>query len=287
MFLLHLPGHLLGGLVGVQATQVAAAAGVLAVLSWLGRRVSWLVSLPPMAVYAGAPNLINLATDGSNDTAVGLVLVAAIMALAWALEQGADRRALIVAGVIGGLAIGTKQAAAPMTVVLAAFVYWRLGRHALSHYAAGGLGALLVISLPFLLDPLAYGRGLLSFIGSHQDLYGWNMWTLARGMGWPVWDVGPAGQLNVAASGLALAGAVIVRYRSLAGAVVGGLCVILVALLTARWTTYAYFAMLAPVVLLLPALAAWRMRPGEPAAHSSQPPADTQPSQQVSAPTVG
>jgi len=269
MMLIHLPGYLLDGMVGVQLTQVVAAAGTMLAFVILGARVSWLAALPALAAYAGASNLVGLAIDGSNDTAVGLALLLAALALAWAIGRGLDWPALVVAGVAAGVVLGMKQSAAPLVLVLGAYLFQRHGAAALARYAAGAGGFLLLISLPFLLDPLAYARGLLSFIGAHDDLYGWNIWTFARGMGWPVWEEGQATMLNLAASAIALGAGVLLPYRRLTGAVLAGLIVTLIVLLTARWTTYAYFAMIAPVALLLPALAAWEARrAGIPAADS-------------------
>jgi hypothetical protein len=259
--LVHLPGYVASGMIGVQATEVVLAGVTMAAFAWLGVRISWLAALPALAVYAAIPNLVVLSLDGSNDTGVGALLVLAILAVMWALERGADVRALLLAGVVGGLAVGTKQTALPIVLLLGLLLWQRHGRPAAARYAAGALGLLLVISLPFLLmDPLAYLRGLTGFLGVHDDVYGWNIWTFVRGIGWTVWEPAPAAALNLLASAFALVVAVAVRYRSLAGAVAGGLLMTLVALLTARWTTYAYFAMIAPVAVLLPLLVLWERR---------------------------
>ncbi len=44
------------------------------------------------------------------------------------------------------------------------------------------------------------------------------------------------------------------RYERFSSAIAAGVLVTLVVLLTARWTTYAYFADIAPLVLALPVL---------------------------------
>ncbi|MGH2456160.1 MAG: hypothetical protein ACRDHD_07875 [Candidatus Limnocylindria bacterium] len=256
--LLHLPGQLLGGLPGIQATQLALAGVTMASLAWLGARLGWVLGLPALALYAGAPNLVLLATDGSNDTGTGALLLLAVLALAWAIDRGADPAGIAFAGMVAAFALSTKQLALPiglaLVVYLARTAGWRpAGRYLL---AAGAL--LLLISIPFLLQgPVTYVAGLLSFLGVHDDVYGWNIWAFGQGLGIAPWEAGPAAILNVASSLGALGALVLLPLRSMAGAVLAGVVVLLVMMLTARWTTYAYFALLAPLVLALPALAAW------------------------------
>ncbi|HEX5395483.1 MAG TPA: hypothetical protein VFX74_00150, partial [Candidatus Limnocylindria bacterium] len=100
----------------------------------------------------------------------------------------------------------------------------------------------------------AYVRQLLSFAGNHLDLYGWNVWIFAQGMQWPVPDVQMAATLTLGVAIIGLLAALAVPYRRLGAAVLAGLGVTLLAFFVARWTTYAYFAMLAPVALAVPML---------------------------------
>jgi hypothetical protein len=259
--LVHLPGYVISGLAGVQFTQVVLAGVAMALFVGIGAAISWSVALPAVALYAGSANLIILATDGSNDTGTGAFLLLAIVALAWSVDRGLDDASLVLAGIIGGLAVATKQISLPLIAMPAIYVLRRHGRRPAARYLLGAAALLVLISLPFLvLGPATYVRGLLSFIGAHRDLYGWNIWTFAQGMGWTPWEEGPATVLNAALGGAALLIAVVLPYRSLAAAVLAGVGVTLVVLLTARWTTYAYFALLAPVVLALPALALWEAR---------------------------
>ena len=259
--LVHLPGFLVSGLAGVQFTEFVLAAAAMAGFVILGASVSWIAALPALAVYASAPNLVLLATDGSSDTGSGAMLLLAVLAVAWAVDRGLDDASMFLAGIAGALAVSTKQIALPIVLVLAVYLLRRYGWRPAARYAAAGAAILLLISLPFLIaGPPAYLRGLLSFIGVHQDIYGWNIWTLAQGLGLTPWEQQPATVLNAVLSAIALLVAVVLPYRSLAGAVLAGVVVTLVMLLTARWTTYAYFALLAPVVLALPALALWEAR---------------------------
>lgn len=259
--LVHLPGYLWSGLYGVQLTEVALAGAAMLLLTALGALLgSWLLALPAVALYAGLPNLVNLSVDGSNDTGTGALLLAGVVALAWVLRRGAVPWELFAAGLVAGLALASKQSALPLVVLPAAYL-WRTRRQRASvPYLAGALGLLGVLSLPFLIVGAgAYVHQLLSFAGNHVDVYGWNVWVFAQGMQWPVLDVGLASLLTVAVAAVGLLVAVALPYRRLGTALLAGLAVTLLAFFAARWTTYAYFAMLAPVALAVPMLFA-----GEP-----------------------
>jgi uncharacterized membrane protein len=259
--LVHLPGHLVAGLAGVQFTEFLLAAGAMAGFVLLGATVSWMVALPALAVYAAAPNLVLLATDGSSDTGTGALVLLAIIAVGWGVERGVDDASVLLAGMVGALAVSTKQIALPIILGLAIYLLRRHGWRPAVRYVVGAAAVLLLVSLPFLiLGPIAYLRGLVSFIGVHSDIYGWNIWALARGLGLTPWDQGPATVLNVTLSVIALVSVAALPIRHLSAALLAGVVATLVILLSARWTTYAYFAMLAPVVLAMPAAAAWEGR---------------------------
>jgi uncharacterized membrane protein len=259
--LVHLPGHVIGGLAGVQWTQLVAAGATMGMLAWIGLRSSWLVALPGLALYAGAPNLALLATDGSNDTVTGAVLLLAVLAVGWAAEEGADDASLVLAGLFGGLAVSTKQIALPVVLALAAVTLRGLGWRRGLRYLAGAVGLLLVISLPFLLmGPATYVNGLVSFLGVHDEIYGWNVWAMVQGLGATPWQADAALIGSIVVSVAALLAAVLVPVRSLAGAALLGVLATFAILFAARWTTYAYFALILPVLLAVPALAAWEAR---------------------------
>lgn len=261
--LVHLPGYAVRGLAGVQFTQFVLAAGVMAGLAWASARWSWLAGLPALALYAAAPNLVLLATDGSNDTGVGALLLLAAAAAAWAVRRG-DHAALLTAGAAAGLAAATKQLALPICVALAAFVVRQLGWRTALAYLGGAAWLLAVVSLPFLLmGPAEYVEGLLSFIGAHDDVYGWNIWTFVQGLGGRAWEPEPASVLTLLVAGVALIGLLVVPWRSLAGALAGGAAATLLIMFAARWTTYAYFGLVWPVLLAVPLALAWE-RPALP-----------------------
>lgn len=267
--LVHLPGHLWSGLYGVQLTEVilaGAAMLLLVALGWIAGATA--VAAPFVAAYAALGNLVNLSIDGSNDTGTGTLLLAGIVALAWAIRRGGRPAELLGAGLLAGLAIASKQSALPLALLPAAYLRATRGGDAAVAYLGGAIGLPILISLPFLvIGPASYLSQLLSFSGVHADAYGWNIWIWAQSNGWPVADVPTASFVTLAAGGLAFVVAAALPYRRLATAVLGGLAVTLAAFLVARWTTYAYFAMLAPVALAVPMLLAME-REQPPAAQS-------------------
>jgi hypothetical protein len=256
--LLHLPGYLIAGLDGVKLTQIALAGVAMGTLAWLGARLSWMVGLPALALYAGASNLVLLTTDGSNDTGTGAVLLLAVVALIWALDRGVDDASLILAGTVAAFAVSTKQIALPIALGMVIYLVRTLGWQRTWRYLAGAATVLLLMSIPFLVfGPVTYLKGLLSFVGVHKDIFGWNIWTFGQGLGITPWDKDPADVLNIICSLVALVVLLFLPLRSLSGGVLAGLVVLTVMLFTARWTTYAYFALMAPLVLAIPALAIW------------------------------
>ena len=259
--LVHLPGHLIGGLAGVQWTQFAFAGATMGIFALLATRSSWLAALAGLALYAGAPNLVVLTADGSNDTVTGTLLLLAVLAVAWAFERGADDRSLVLAGMVAGLAISTKQLALPIALALSAYAVRSLGWRRASRYLAGAIGLLLLVSLPLLvMGPLTFARGLVSFVGVHEEIMGWNIWSMLQGFGVTPWDRDSALTLSVVVSGAALYALVAWPARSLAGAALAGVIATLVILFAARWTTYAYFALCTPVLLAIPAILAWEAK---------------------------
>ena len=61
------------------------------------------------------------------------------------------------------------------------------GRRAGLRYVGSAAILLLAVSIPFLiLGPLDYLTQLSSVTGFHEDVYGWNLWVLAKSLGWPV-----------------------------------------------------------------------------------------------------
>jgi hypothetical protein len=255
--LLHLPGWLAGGYEGTRLTEFAAAVVGMAALAWLALRFAPAVGLVGLAVYSGLPNLIQLTGDGSNDTSAGVVVLLAILVVGWAARRAFAGRSAIAAGSAVGLVLATKQSALLFAIALSIYVL-ATHRPALGRYLGGIAGALVVVSIPFLLlGPLAYVHGVVTIPG-HNSTYGWNFWILFAELHWPVADPPTVSAINFVLTAVAMLAVATLCARGLGAAVVGGVVATLVALVTAQWTTPAYFALVLAPLAAVPALMSWK-----------------------------
>ena len=258
--LLHLPGWLVGGYQGARLTELAASIVGMTALAWLALRFAPAMGLVGLALYSGLPNLIELTGDGSNDTSAGVVVLLAILILAWATRRSFAGWSAIAAGVAVGLTLATKQSTLLFAITLSFYVF-AAHRSALGRYLAAIAGTLLVVSIPFLfLGPLAYVHGI-AVIPTHTDVYGWNIWVLFKGLGWPLAPT----SLMVTLINLFIPLAVLLAVarlcaRGVGAAVIAGVLTTLAALLSAPWTTHAYFALVLAPLAAIPALLAWDLQ---------------------------
>lgn len=261
-FLLNAPGYLLAGHTGVRAGQLVLATLTLVVLSVLAARVSWVAGLAALALYATLGNLVTITVDGGMDTEFGAVLLLAAVAVWWAYRAEFEPRATMLAGVMAAVAIGVKQPGVLLAICLAAMVYRLGGRRAARDFVGAMIVVLAVVSIPFLLlDPLVYIGGLTAFAGVHNELYGWNVWVFADQLKVPMPDLRWGTVVEIIATGVATAGciAVILRIRQprLSTAVLAGVLLLMTAFLSAPWSTYSYYASVAPLILLVPIILWW------------------------------
>ena len=257
--LLHLPGWLVGGYQGARLTELAAAIAGMTALGWLALRFAPAIGLVGLALYAGLPNLIELTGDGSNDTSAGVVILLAVVVVAWAAGRSFSGRSAIAAGVAVGLALGTKQSALLFGITLSIYVF-AAHRADLGRYVAGMAGTLVAVSIPFLLlGPIAYIHAI-AVIPPHSNVYGWNLWVLLKGLGWSNADPLTVSLVNFFLTFDALLAVVTLCARRVGLAVIAGVLVTLAALLSAQWTTHAYFALVLAPLAAVPALMAWDLR---------------------------
>lgn len=253
--LLHLPGYLLGGLSGVRSTELFAALMTMLIFIELARRISPLTALPALALYATLPNLIFLSTDASNDTSTGCVLLLLALALMWAIKRGFAGHSLAITAILAGFVISTKQTAIFVVLMLAVFLWQRFGRRPALRFAAISVLAFFCLALPFLfMDPGLFIQHMIGEISFHSDVSGWNIWVVAQKLGWLIPQVSTTTLFELMAIAIATLLMLRFRYSHLSMAVLAGLGITMTAFLTARWTTIAYFADLAPLMLLLPTL---------------------------------
>ena len=199
-----------------------------------------------LAIYATTAAIVNTSVDGSNDTTLGLLLLAT-----FAL---APRRP-VLAGVVLAAAVAFKLSAAAW---VPAFLLWGGLR------VAGTFGlATLVFWFPVLVvwGPATFISSLSRANQLHTDI----VWSL----GMALRDVLGPDAVRVLDNLRFGAGAAVALWtlrfaRSLDGVIVAGTLVYLVTLFGGTWATFAYFAAIAP--LLCWRIDDWLGLPTEPLA---------------------
>lgn len=183
-----------------------------------------------MAIYASAPVLLPIASDGSNDTTAGLLLLVALVGVRhWPLAGAA----------LLGLAFAFKPYAVAWLPGLVAFA----GLPALAAFVA----STAIFWVPAL---VAWGPGAIihSYVAAQRiDVPPWYSLgqVLSRFM-----DPVPRELLSVSryVVGAATAVAVMVTVRSWAGVIIGGIVVFLAGMFLGYWSSFAYFSAIAPVI---------------------------------------
>jgi hypothetical protein len=183
-----------------------------------------------LAIYATMPILAGLASDGSNDTSAGLLLLVGLVLMERMPRTGAF---------VLGLAIAFK----PYALAWLPPLFMWAGAGAL---VAALFGA-AIFWLPALIiwGPGAILRSFQLAESVHTSPYYSLAVALQRFFGPVSADV--MGIFRLLAGGLTTI-AVLPVVRSHAGVVVGGTLIYLVTLFTGYWSTFAYFAAIAPVL---------------------------------------
>jgi hypothetical protein len=183
-----------------------------------------------LAIYAVAPVLVVSTTDGSNDTTAGLLLLVSLLVA-------------VRVPVVGAALLAVATAFKPYALA------WLPGLIAYAG-AIGPLVAYVVVSV------LAWGPALLawgpeSILRSFQranDLHVVPYYSLAYGLGAPEWVPQPAWQALRIGVGVFVAVLSFVLVRSAASLIIAGALVFGATLFLGWWSTFAYFAAVAPVI---------------------------------------
>jgi hypothetical protein len=206
-----------------QTIELVVAMAIVAVLAVRGRPLG-------LAVYACAPAIIPVASDGANDTSLGLLLL-----IAFVVAERSPR-----AGAFGlGLAIAFKPTAVAW---LPPMLAWTGVGGALALAAGAGL-----FWLP---AAVAWGpAAILDSIRRANEIHSSTYYSLAHTLGRfgiaassATWDVVRA---IVAAS---IAAASLFHARSVHAVIGWGAAIFLAGLFGGFWSTFAYFAAVAPIV---------------------------------------
>jgi hypothetical protein len=262
----YIPGFLLDS---VRSTEVFSSGVVLAGLAW----TAWLIKddwpVAAMGLYAAAPPLVILATDGSNDTSAGALLFASSLLLLVAVRRS-NGWLLLAAGLLLGETLAFKHYTLTFWPFLLAFVAarpWNLsielaGRRsfrvpAFVLYGTASVAYLGAVCLPFFVaSPSAFLNDLTAWSSATiHPIEGWNAWSFL--LRWQDWnaqtELGDALVfIDVALMGAAILAGLLAGVRRPSQALLFGAATWFVLMLFARWTTFAYFAGVAPVVLLIP-----------------------------------
>lgn len=206
----------------LQVMEIASATVVAVILGLQGRIVG-------LAVYSSMAVLIQLSVDGSNDTSLGLLILVAFMA--------ARQRPLVGAAILA-VAVGFKLSALAFVPL---FVAW-------AGLRAGGV---FVLTSLLAWAPVLTAWGVGSFLRSAQmanNLHSVTVWSLGKlvqditGERLAILD-----QLRYVFGGV-LALVTLPFRRSLDHVILIGAAIYMVTLYGGNWSTFAYFAGLAPVI---------------------------------------
>lgn len=203
--------------------EIGVAIAILALLAIRGRLLG-------LAIYSCAPVLLTLAGDGSNDTSAGLLLLGALVLI--------DRMPRVGAFVLG-LAVAFKPYALAWAPPLVAY----LGLPALLPLLVGA-GIFWIPAF------IAWGVGsIVEAIRMSDRVHGTPFYSLATALQRVGISVS-RDEMNLlrVVAGAATALAVMRKVRTSRGVIIGGALIFVATLFSGFWSTYAYFAALAPIV---------------------------------------
>jgi len=264
--LYYLPGYLLSDIRGTEIASGAIVLAGFAGIAWLIRDDGPLVA---MGAYAVAPPLLIIATDASNDTSAGALLFLSVVLLFLA-HRLLSIPLLIISALVMGEALAFKQYTLPFWPALIGYLAaqswtvplaWRKGKRqnppAWAVYTTISAGFVVITTLPFLMwSPSAFvdDQFAWSDVAIHP-IAGWNVWAFVlRWQGWnaqsSLGDLLPSIDIMLATATLVVG--IVAGVRTPSRAITVGVAAWFVLMLFARWTTFAYFAGVIPVVFLIP-----------------------------------
>jgi hypothetical protein len=262
--LYYLPGSYLSD---IRGTEIASAAMVLIGFAWIALLIRDDGPIVALGLYAATPSFLALATDGSNDTSAGALLFISALAVLLA-RRWSNSWLLLTSALLMGETLAFKQYTLPFWPAIIAYLAtqpWTVSFGKANNfnmpawvlYTGVSLAFLAVVTLPFLIwSPSAFIDDQLAWsdVAIHP-IDGWNVWAFL--LRWQGWNAQETLGNSLPSIDITLAAATLV-FGLLAGvttpsrAITVGMAAWFVLMLFARWTTFAYFAGIAPVVLLIP-----------------------------------
>jgi hypothetical protein len=240
--LFYLPAYLVTG--GIE--RVEAWSGILtaAAIALSGARAGFGVAALPAMLYATWGTAAFRTVDGGNDVSAALLVVVALVALAFR-----SRAAFVVSALALGWALAFKAFA--LVVLPLLLRHLAVARAPWRAYAAISVGTAVAMTLPFLVrDPAAFVSQQLAALTFHDEVWGTNLLHALATWGVDVAPLVPAFfvleiVLALAAIGVALYS----RLATIGRAALAAALVIAVPLLLARWTTQSYYVYAATLAL--------------------------------------
>jgi hypothetical protein len=206
----------------------------------------------PVVFYATSVHAINRARDGSNDTALALLVVLSIVALAYATRSAehAPRRALALI-VVSALFFGWAVAFKAFAWLFFPFVVRFLEPRRRWIYCGIALGFALALTLPLAaLAPPAFAGSIASGLTFHSTVYGFNVWS-GLASTFPYFAQPPGIVAGVVMAVGAVGAFVLLwrqRARTLGEALFHATIVFAVVVLLARFSPESYYAFLAAML---------------------------------------
>jgi hypothetical protein len=206
-----------------------------------------------VGVLALAGDLVERTGDGSNDTSASLLILVALLCLAWSLAtRGRHAQALWFASAVGfGWAVAFKQYTLPMALFAGLFVWRTSGGRRASAWIAVAAGTTALFVVPFFVwNPAGFIANVGGAYLAHPAAYGRNVWrdlvSFVPGLAAAASPFVPFLAL------LALAAVTVALWRrptrSLGAAFLHGCVAVATALVVARWTSSVYWVFLAAPV---------------------------------------
>lgn len=244
-------------------TRVDTWAGIaiVAAVAVAGFRVGMASAALPAMLYASWGAAGFRAIDGQNDVSGSLLVVLALVALAFVRRDGGgwSRTAFYLSAVCFGWAIAFKQFA--VLVLPPVLRYLAVSRADWRRYALIVAGVVAAFVLPFFVrDPGAFLHKQIAALTFHDEIWGANILNTLAQYG----DPAPLVALFLVFSFAGTLGLVVLAARSriatLGAAALAGAGIVMLPLLLARWTTQPYYVYVGAIAACGVALLASRIR---------------------------
>jgi hypothetical protein len=204
--------------------ELFVSCGILALLAVRGRPVG-------LAVYATAPTLVLTATDGSNDTSAGLLILAALV-------LGAKRPWL------GAAFLALAVAFKPYSAAWAPAMLLYGGLPAVAAF----LVASLAVWAPSLISwgPVSYIRSLQMADETHHSTY-WSLGVIYEQVFARSADREALNRMRLVLGAVIGVGGLL-WSRTMDGVIVAGMLIFLAVMFGGYWGSYAYLGAIAPII---------------------------------------